>query len=79
MDAALRTAGLDPAAVKEAAKAPDVGRAIENNLAMVAPLGMSGTPTWVIGDKVLSGLQPLETMPRGSGCTRDRAAPFPRF
>lgn len=62
MDAALRTAGLDPAQTKEAAKAPDVTSIIANNLAMAAPLGMSGTPTWVIGDKVLSGMQPLETM-----------------
>ncbi|MGN6818695.1 MAG: DsbA family protein [Sphingomonas sp.] len=62
MDAALQKAGLDPAQTKAAAKAPEVTGIIENNLAMAAPLGMSGTPTWVIGDKVLSGMQPLEAM-----------------
>jgi len=72
MDAALRTAGLDPAAVKEAAKAPDITRAIANNLAMAEPLGMSGTPTWVIGDKVLSGLQPLETMQAAVAAARTK-------
>ena len=72
MDAALRTAGLDPAQVKAAAKAPDVASIVENNLAMAAPLGMSGTPTWVIGDKVLSGMQPLETMQAAIAAARKK-------
>ena len=72
MDAALRTAGLDPVHVKEAAKAPDVARTIEDNLAMTTPLGMSGTPTWVIGDRVLSGLQPLETMQAAVAAARKK-------
>ena len=72
MDAALRTAGLDPAQTKEAAKAPDVTSIIANNLAMATPLGMSGTPTWVIGDKVLSGMQPLETMQAAVAAARKK-------
>jgi protein-disulfide isomerase len=72
MDAALQKAGLDPARTKEAAKAPEVTSIIENNLAMASPLGMSGTPTWVIGDKVLSGLQPLETMQAAVAAARKK-------
>jgi len=33
---------------------------------------MSGTPTWVIGDKVLSGLQPLETMQAAVAAARTK-------
>ena len=29
---------------------------------MAATLGMSGTPSWVVGDRILSGAQPLETL-----------------
>ncbi|MBN8807905.1 MAG: thioredoxin domain-containing protein [Sphingomonas sp.] len=62
MDAALVKAGLDPAAVKAAAKSDDVTRAIHTNLAMMRTLGMTGTPSWVIGDRVVSSMMPLEDM-----------------
>lgn len=59
MDAAIRATGLDVAAVKKAADAPDVEQAIRDNLALMRPLNMTGTPTWVIGDRVISGMVPI--------------------
>ncbi|HEY0269775.1 MAG TPA: DsbA family protein [Sphingomonas sp.] len=44
--------GVDPAA---ATTAPDIGREIDTNLQMARALRISGTPTFVVGDQVLSG------------------------
>jgi protein-disulfide isomerase len=60
--AAARAAGLDPAQLKAASNAPDIANAIADNLAMVRPLGMSGTPSWVIGNRVLVGMQTLDSL-----------------
>jgi len=62
MDKALLTAGLDPAIVKEQAKAASVEAAIKTNLSLMRPLGITGTPTWVIGDRVVSSVMSLEDM-----------------
>jgi len=62
MDAAIRAAGLDVATVKKAAAAPDVEQAIRDNLSLMRPLNMTGTPTWVIGDRVISGMVPIEEL-----------------
>ena len=44
------------AGVKAAANvAPDITREIEANIALARTLGLTGTPSWVIGDRVLSG------------------------
>ena len=59
MDAAIRAAGLDPVTVKRQAAAPDIDAAIKDNLQLMRPLNMTGTPTWVIGDRVISGMVPI--------------------
>lgn len=62
MDKALVTAGLDPARVKAQAKSQSVEDAIKTNLSLMRPLGMTGTPSWVIGDRVVSSMMSLEAM-----------------
>ncbi len=62
LDAAIRAAGLDVATVKKAAAMPDVEQAIRDNLSLMKPLNMTGTPTWVIGDRVISGMVPVEEL-----------------
>lgn len=62
MDKALVAAGLDPAKVKEEAKTASVETAIKTNLSLMHPLGMTGTPTWVIGNRVVSSVLSLEEM-----------------
>jgi len=54
--AATRTAtGLDATAVTRDLKAADIQREIDGNLALARTLNLSGTPSFVIGDRVLCG------------------------
>jgi protein-disulfide isomerase len=62
MAAAARAAGLDPAALKLAAQDPQIAHQIEMNLQLSRALSMAGTPSWVIGNRVLSGAQSLEAL-----------------
>ena len=60
MAAAAKSAGVD------ASKLPGItARAdaeLDRNMKMAHDLGASGTPTWVIGNKVISAAMPLEAM-----------------
>lgn len=73
MDAALVKAGLDPVRVKQLARTPEVEQAIKLNLALMRPLGMTGTPSWVIGDRVVSSMMPLEDMQAAVAAARSRS------
>jgi protein-disulfide isomerase len=53
-DAAAR-AGLDLARARSVAASAPVLQEIDKNLRLAGPLGMTGTPSWVIGDRVMSG------------------------
>lgn len=60
--AATRAVGLDPAQLRTAAAAPWTEDEIQKNLAVGRQLGMTGTPSWVIGDRVISGALPIDRM-----------------
>jgi len=75
MDKALVTAGLDPVKVKEEARTASVEAAIKTNLSLMRPLGMTGTPTWVIGDRVVSSVLSLEEMRDAVEAARTRDRP----
>ncbi|WEK43504.1 MAG: DsbA family protein [Candidatus Sphingomonas colombiensis] len=63
--AAARTAGVD------LAKAPsDADDEIRNNLATTAKLGMRGTPSWIVGDRVLSGALPIDRLQEAIAAAR---------
>jgi len=51
IDQAAREVGIDP----KMAESPDIAHEIETNLATARALGLSGTPTFVVGDQVISG------------------------
>lgn len=55
IDAAAKTAGLDPRATATAVTAPAIQSEIDSNIALARELGFSGTPSWVVGDQVLNG------------------------
>lgn len=55
--AAARSAGLDLAAARTAAASAAVSAEIERNLRTAGAIGITGTPTWVVGDQVLAGVQ----------------------
>ena len=62
MEAAIRAAGADPAKIKAAVAAPEVDETIKTNLGVMTRLSQSGTPSWIIGDKVYSGLMTIDQM-----------------
>ena len=72
MEAALKTVGLDPAAVKKGAAMPEVDATIVTNTTVMRQLSQTGTPAWVIGDKVFTGMMTLEDMKKAVAEARKR-------
>ena len=58
--AAAKSAGVD--AARAAAFAPRAEAEITSNETVARALGMTGTPSWVIGNKVVSSALPLEEL-----------------
>jgi protein-disulfide isomerase len=54
--------GLDVEKLKADMEAPQIQAAIDRNLALARALGINGTPTFVIGDRIKSGAIDLKTM-----------------
>jgi protein-disulfide isomerase len=50
-----QAAGLDPARIAADARSPAIGREIEANLALASKLGVSGTPAFIVGNRMFSG------------------------
>lgn len=53
--AAARSAGLDMAAAQKAIADPALQAEVESNLGLARALGITGTPSWIAGGKLLSG------------------------
>ncbi len=53
--AAAKAAGLDMARAQTALADPRLDAAIDRNLDLARKLGISGTPTWVVGNSMLAG------------------------
>lgn len=66
--AAAKTAALDPA--RAAAFAPRADAEIDSNEAVARSLGLTGTPSWVIGNKVVSSALPLEELQKAVAAAR---------
>ena len=66
--AAARQAGVDATRLPD-----DIDVELGRNHATAAALGLQGTPMWVIGDRVLSGAQTLDTLEEAVKAARDRA------
>ena len=62
IQAAARSAGLDLAKAAAAADSPRVVAEIEKNLTIGNKLGVSGTPGWVVGDRIVVGAIPYEQL-----------------
>lgn len=54
--------GLDTAKLRQDMLSPDIKSELEANLAMSAPLGITGTPGFVIGDTIAPGALDIQTM-----------------
>lgn len=55
LDRNLQALGINPAAAREAAKAPAIQKQLEDTHELAAALGINGTPAFVVGDQVISG------------------------
>lgn len=69
--AASASAGLDTAKAQAALSAPRVEAEIARNLEVAGKLGVTGTPSWVIGDRVISGMVPYEVLKDAVTAARD--------
>ncbi len=54
--------GIDTAKLRQDMLSPDIKAELEANLAMSAPLGITGTPGFVIGDTIAPGAVDIESM-----------------
>ncbi|MCP3731961.1 DsbA family protein [Sphingomonas sp. MG17] len=68
--AAAAQAGLDEAAARTAVMSPRAEAEIARNLEVASKLGVTGTPSWVIGDKVISGMVPYDTLKQAVAAAR---------
>jgi protein-disulfide isomerase len=62
IDAAIARAGVDRSRGQAFVKTPAAEQEISRNLQTAGQLGMTGTPSWVVGDRVLSGAVTLDAM-----------------
>lgn len=62
LDAALVETGLDPAEVRIAMADPEVDRRLDATRALAERLAVSGTPTFVLGDRMVRGYLPPDEM-----------------
>lgn len=53
--AAARQAGLDMTVANEAIESPRIQQELDKNMALARQLGFNGTPSWVVGDSLISG------------------------
>ncbi|WP_347574833.1 DsbA family protein [Sphingomonas sp. Ant20] len=56
---------MNPAGFTKTADA-EIGK----NMETAAKLGMTGTPSWVVGDRILSGALPLEDLQKAVAAAR---------
>jgi protein-disulfide isomerase len=62
LDRLAGSMGLNPAAIAARMKGPEVTEVIKANHALAETLAISGTPTFVIGGRMLRGYVPLDGM-----------------
>ena len=73
-DATIAAVAQRSGVTLSAAAAPDDEAAIIANLKSAGQLGMTGTPSWVIGDRVLIGAQTLEQLQEAVASARQAAS-----
>jgi protein-disulfide isomerase len=66
--AAARAAGVDLAKADKGAASAEITR----NMETAARLGLNGTPSWIIGNRVFSGAAPLEELQKAVAAARGR-------
>ncbi len=67
---AAQIAGMDIAAAQNFAASPEAQAELDANVAMIQKLGVSGTPTFVIGDQILEGAQGYDRLKQAVAAAR---------
>jgi len=57
-----QSVGLDIAAAQKTVASDDAEQELKQNVGMMQQLGFNGTPTFVIGDQIMEGLQDYQTL-----------------
>lgn len=70
IDTAATSAGLDRAKAQAAITTPRVEAEVSHNLDTAGKLGVTGTPSWVIGDQAISGMVPYEVLTKAVAAAR---------
>lgn len=70
IDAAATSAGLDLTKAQAAIATPRVEAEVSRNLDTAGKLGVTGTPSWVIGDQAISGMVPYEVLTKAVAAAR---------
>ncbi len=55
IDAALTKSGLNPADIRAKARSPEIAAELKKMQELQAKMNFGGTPTWVVGDRVING------------------------
>ncbi|WP_287978867.1 DsbA family protein [Sphingomonas sp.] len=71
-DATIRATAAKTGVSLPPASAPALDGEIARNMETAAKLGMTGTPTWVIGDQMLAGALPVEELEKAIAAARGR-------
>jgi len=62
IEAAARKAGLDLAKARDAAASDRIAAELDKNLDVARQLGFNGTPSWIVGDELISGAVGVDTL-----------------
>lgn len=73
INAAARTAGLDVERARKASTDPKVDQEIARNMGFARQLGVNGTPSWIVGDQILSGAVGRDDLGKAVAEARKRA------
>ena len=73
IDATAAKAGLDVARAQQSIGSDRVGAEVARNLDTAGKLGVTGTPSWVVGDQVISGMVPYEVLKQAVEAARKTA------
>jgi protein-disulfide isomerase len=68
---AARAAGMAPADIARAFESPAIAAEIDGNLALGRTLGLTGTPSYVVGNRILSGAVGLDALKAAIAEARD--------
>jgi len=60
--AAAKQAGLDPVRAQAVIRSPRVELELQRNMELARQLGFNGTPSWVVGDEIISGAVGIERL-----------------